>query len=160
MPSDDDRERLAETFDRAAQLYHRARPDYPTELFDDLVAVAGLSPGDRALEVGCATGKATFPLVRRGLRITCIQLGSNLAAVARQNVAGRDVEVVEARFEDWQPRPGEKFDLTAAVALHFMHYNFARPDKTLSKPYPTTPAIASGKAGRVWTLQEIAGLLD
>ncbi len=51
-------------------------------------------------------------------------------------------------------------NLAAAVALHFMQYNFARPHKTLSKPYPTTPAMTSGKAGHVWTLQEIAGLLD
>lgn len=27
-----------------------------------------------------------------------------------------------------------------AIALYFMHYNFARPHKTLSKRYPTTPA--------------------
>jgi hypothetical protein len=51
--------------------------------------------------------------------------------------------------------------LAAAVALHFMHYNFARPHKTLSKPYPTTPAMAAGVADHVWTLDEIAGgLLD
>jgi IS1 family transposase len=48
----------------------------------------------------------------------------------------------------------------AAVSLHFMHYNFARPHKTLSKPYPTTPAMAAGVADHVWTLQEIAALLD
>jgi IS1 family transposase len=32
----------------------------------------------------------------------------------------------------------------AAVALHFMHYNFARPHKTLANPYPRTPAMAAG----------------
>ena len=51
-------------------------------------------------------------------------------------------------------------NLAAAVALHFMHYNFARPHKTLSKPYPTTPAMAAGVGDHVWTLQEIAQLLD
>jgi hypothetical protein len=48
----------------------------------------------------------------------------------------------------------------AAVALHFMHYNFARPHKTLANPYPRTPAMAVGVADHVWTLTEIAGLLD
>jgi hypothetical protein len=33
-----------------------------------------------------------------------------------------------------------------------MHYNFARPHKTLSKPYPTTPAMASGVADHICTL--------
>ena len=51
-------------------------------------------------------------------------------------------------------------NLACAVSLHFMHYNFARPHKTLSKPYPTTPAMAAGVADHVWTVQEIAALLD
>lgn len=51
-------------------------------------------------------------------------------------------------------------NLAHAVSLHFMHYNFCRPHKTLSKPYPTTPAMAAGVADHVWTLEEIAGLLD
>jgi hypothetical protein len=51
-------------------------------------------------------------------------------------------------------------NLVAAVALHFMHYNLARPHKTLSRPYPTTPAMASDVANHVWTLAEIAGLLE
>lgn len=113
--SDDARTRLRQTFDRAADLYQRARPDYPDELFDDLVAVAGLTPGDRLLEVGCATGKATLPLARRGFRITCIELGAHLATAARRNLAGLDVEVQDGRFEDWQPRPEERFDLVFAA---------------------------------------------
>lgn len=51
-------------------------------------------------------------------------------------------------------------NLAAAVSLHFMYYNFARPHNTLSKPYPKTPAMAAGVADHVWTLQEIAALLD
>jgi IS1 family transposase len=48
----------------------------------------------------------------------------------------------------------------AAIALHFLHYNYARPHKTLAGPYPRTPAIAAGIADHVWTMQEIAALLD
>jgi len=51
-------------------------------------------------------------------------------------------------------------NLAHAVSLHFMHYNFARPHKSLKDPYPTTPAMAAGVADHIWTLQEIAGLLD
>jgi hypothetical protein len=49
---------------------------------------------------------------------------------------------------------------TAAVALHFMHYNFDRPHKTVANPYPRTPAMAAGVAHHVWTLREILALLD
>jgi cyclopropane fatty-acyl-phospholipid synthase-like methyltransferase len=71
---------LRTTFDSAADLYQRARPEYPEALFDTLAELAGLGAGDRLLEVGCATGKATIPLARRGFRITCIEIGPRLAA--------------------------------------------------------------------------------
>lgn len=48
----------------------------------------------------------------------------------------------------------------AAIALHFMYMNFARPHKSLAKPYPTTPAMAAGLADHIWTCEEIAALLE
>jgi hypothetical protein len=42
----------------------------------------------------------------------------------------------------------------AVVALHFMHYNFARIHKTLR----VTPAMEAGIADHVWSLEEIAQL--
>ncbi len=49
-----------------------------------------------------------------------------------------------------------------AVSLHFLHYNFARPYKTLTKCYgkPTTPAMAAGLAQYPWSVSQIAELLD
>src|SRR5437667_168245 len=38
---------------------------------------------------------------------------------------------------------------TAAVSLHFMHYNFARTHKSLKNPYPQTRAMAAGVADHV-----------
>ena len=119
MPGADERERLRQTFDQAAEIYDRVRPDYPEALYDDLVALADLQPGDRLLEVGCATGKATRPLARRGFRITCVELGPELAAAARRNLARYDVEVIEGRFEDWLT--DEPFRLVfAATAWHWI----------------------------------------
>jgi hypothetical protein len=46
----------------------------------------------------------------------------------------------------------------AAVGIHFMHYNFARPHKTLANPYPRTPAMAAGIADHIWTPREIVEL--
>jgi IS1 family transposase len=46
------------------------------------------------------------------------------------------------------------------LALYFMYYNFARPHQTLSKPYPTTPAMAVGVADHIWDIEEIVSLLD
>lgn len=118
--SDADRKRLGGTFDRASDLYQRARPEYPTALTERLLEVTQLRPGARLLEIGCATGKATLPLARRGFRIVCIEPGRALAAAARHNLAGFDVDVVEARFEDWRP-PAERFDMVfAATVWHWL----------------------------------------
>ena len=45
-------------------------------------------------------------------------------------------------------------NLEAAVALHFMYYNFGRVHKTLR----VTPAMEAGMARHVWSLEEIAAL--
>ena len=47
-------------------------------------------------------------------------------------------------------------NLMQAVSLHFMYYNFARIHQTLM----VTPAMESGVSDHVWSVEEIAGLLD
>jgi len=116
-----DRGRLRETFNEAAELYDRARPAYPTALFDDLAALSGIGPGCRVLEIGCGTGQATLPLAERGCEIVCVELGANMAAVAERKLAGfPSVRVVVSAFEDWQ-LPAEPFDVVfAATAFHWL----------------------------------------
>ena len=45
-----------------------------------------------------------------------------------------------------------------ALALYFMHYNFARPHKTLARPYPMTPAMAAGVSNRTWSIEDMVNL--
>ena len=112
--------RLRETFNEDAERYDRARPRYPERMFDDLAA-AGVAPGARVLEIGCGTGQATSSLAERGYRIVAVELGAEMAAVARRNLAGSgSVEVVTAPFEEW-PLPGEPFDVVfSATAFHWV----------------------------------------
>ena len=49
-------------------------------------------------------------------------------------------------------------NLAHAVSLHYMHYNFARPHKSLGKG--VTPAMAAGIATHPWTVWDIAELID
>lgn len=108
-------------FDEDAELYHRIRPGYPAELYDDLAELARIGPGCRLLEIGPGTGKATVELARRGCQILAVELGANLAAVARRNLAGYPrAEIVVSAFESW-PLPGEPFDVVlSATAFHWL----------------------------------------
>src|SRR5437762_428259 len=47
-------------------------------------------------------------------------------------------------------------NLEAAVALHYMHYNFCRIHQTLR----VTPAMEAGVTDHVWSLDELIALLD
>lgn len=117
-----ERERLRATFGSVAGLYHQARPEYPEDLFDELVLLADLRPGARLLEIGCGTGKATIPLARRGFLITGIEISPELAQQARRNLAGfPDVQIVAGSFEDWRPPDQVTYDLVfAATSWHWI----------------------------------------
>ncbi|HET8895009.1 MAG TPA: class I SAM-dependent methyltransferase [Gaiellaceae bacterium] len=121
MVDDAQRHRLRTTFEDVAELYDWARPTYPASLFDDLLTEAGLSAGSRVLEIGCGTGKATVDLAARGLEITCVELGAQLAEIARRNLAPfADAEVVTTDFETWDA--GDRcFDAVVAfTAFHWL----------------------------------------
>lgn len=117
-----DQRGLGRTFDSAADLYQRARPEYPEQLYGAVIAAAGLGADGRLLEIGCASGKATLPLARRGFHITCVEPGPALAAVARRNLASfPEVEVVQSTLEDIDPSEHGPFDLVfAATAWHWL----------------------------------------
>jgi SAM-dependent methyltransferase len=132
--------RLRETFDSAADSYDSARPTYPRQLFDDLVELAELRPPARLLEVGCATGKATRPLLERGFFVVCVELGVRLAERARDNLAGMPAEIHVAPFEVWETEHNQ-FDLVyAATAWHWIDsairyrkaYELLRPTGSLA----------------------------
>jgi SAM-dependent methyltransferase len=109
------------SFDRKAELYDAARPQYPEALVDEVVARSGIPAGGRILEIGAGTGKATVPFARRGYSILALEPGANMAAVLRRNVAafpGVSVEV--GTFEAWRGADGS-FDLAiSAQAFHWV----------------------------------------
>src|SRR6266536_1127576 len=117
----DNQKLLRATFDQVALLYDQARPGYPEQLFDDVVALSGITSHGRILEIGCGTGQATLPFARRGYPMVCVELGENLAAVARQRLADYpQVTVQTCAFEEW-PLPERAFELVvSATAFHWI----------------------------------------
>lgn len=112
---------LRDTFDTVAERYDRARPRYPRPLVDELARTSHLGPDSRVLEIAPGTGQLTVPLAEFGCRLTAVELGPSMAAVARRNLSAfprADVEVAD--FELWEP-PTEPFDLAViATAYHWL----------------------------------------
>ncbi|MBU0494188.1 MAG: class I SAM-dependent methyltransferase [Chloroflexi bacterium] len=109
------------TFNDAARLYDEVRPGYPDQLVEDVIALSGILPDGRILEIGCGPGKATLPFARRGYAMLCLELGPDLAALAAENCRPYPrVEVRCTAFEDW-PVETAAFDLViSAQAFHWI----------------------------------------
>jgi len=119
-------------FDAIAAEYDANRPAYPAELIEQAIEVAGLRAGDPVLELGAGTGKLTRALVAHVLRVTAVEPGENLIAVARESLrsdgslrtdgslGGSEVEFVQARLEDAE-LPADHFKAAfAAASFHWM----------------------------------------
>jgi len=100
-------------FGEDAEAYEAARPGYPDELVNDVLAAAGPGP---ALEVGAGTGKATVAFAARGIDLTCLELDPRMAAVLRTKV---NATIVVGPFESWQPDRGYGL-LYSAQAWHWI----------------------------------------
>ena len=124
----DEGKKLRTTFDEAASLYDEVRPGYPEDLFDDIILLSGIRPAGQILEIGCGTGQATVPFARRGYRILCIELGENMAALARRNLRRYpQAEVRTGAFEEFSLRE-RVFDLAiSATAFHWLDAAVAYP---------------------------------
>ena len=117
------------TFDDVAELYDRARPQYPQTLFDDVISLSRIRAGDRVLEVGCGTGRATVPLARLGYRMLCLEPGPALAHLARGKLATfTNVEVVSHTFEDWRLEGG-----AFRLVIYAQTFHWVAPEVRLAK---------------------------
>ena len=89
---------IAESFGSDADRYDRARPRYPDELVDRIVA--GAAPGQHRpdiLDVGCGTGIVARQFQAAGCRVLGVDPDARMADLARRH--GLEVEV--SAFEAW-----------------------------------------------------------
>jgi SAM-dependent methyltransferase len=104
---------MAESFGVDAERYDHARPAYPEELVERVVAGR---PRPTVLDVGCGTGIAARQLQAAGCDVLGVDPDERMADYARE----RGVEVEVATFETWEPR-GRTFDVvTAAQSWHWI----------------------------------------
>ena len=136
LPENGSRLELRGSFDADAEAYDRTRPVGPDVMFDDLVRLGGLAAGDRVVEIGCGTGQATVPLAERGLKVTAVELGAALAALARRRTAGfPGVSVAASSFEDWHD--ADDTPVRAVVSFNALHWidpatRYAKPAALLA----------------------------
>ncbi len=146
MSAPDREQRLV--FGEIAEQYDKYRPSYPDALFDAIVEFGALHPGDRALEIGAGTGKATAGFLARGLDVLALEPSAGMAAVLR----AKGVDTQESQFESWTPPAGGFRLVYAAQAWHWIHGDdrYERVARALATG--GTVALFWNK-GREWTGQ-------
>ena len=111
------------SFNEDVRNYDIARPDYPKELFSDILSYLDeRKAGKTALETGIGTGQATKPFLDAGFRVTAIELGDRLAAYTAEKFrAWPGLRVFCADFMEAEPEAAGSFDLLyAATAFHWL----------------------------------------
>jgi SAM-dependent methyltransferase len=153
-----DRHWLRSTFDEDPALYDSNRPVCPAQLFDDLLDLAHLRPGDRIVEIGCGTGQATLPLAKRGCVIMGIELGPHLAELARRKLAAfPNVTIVNAPFEAWDAADARFDGIVCFNAFHWLDpdLRFAKCAEVLREDGALvivgTPFVHPDDADPFWT---------
>ena len=100
-----------------AELYEAARPEYPQEAIDRLVAATRLGPGRVAVDLAAGTGKLTRRLLPSGARVVAVEPLAQMRAVLARTAPG--AEVVSGTAEQLPLETGSVDAVTVGQAFHW-----------------------------------------
>lgn len=112
----------ARSFGAAADVYDRARPDYPDQALSWVVeGITG-----PVLDVGAGTGKLTSALVQRGLTVSAVDPSEKMLEILAARLPSVPARIGTAESI---PAPDSSFDLvTFAQAWHWVDPELASPE--------------------------------
>lgn len=116
----------AEGFARAADVYERARPEYPPEAVIWLADRLGLRPGRVVVDVAAGTGKLTRLLVPTGARVIAVEPQAAMRAVLERAVPEAQSLAGTAEALPLADRSADA--VTAASAFHWFDRSKALPE--------------------------------
>jgi SAM-dependent methyltransferase len=113
-------------FELVADLYERARPEYPQEAVAWIAERLGLREGRTVLDLGAGTGKLTRALVATGAQVIAVEPGEAMLAELRRAVPAADALHGAAEAI---PLPDASVDAVAiGQAFHWFRHDEALPE--------------------------------
>lgn len=96
--------------DAIAVAHDQAKGFTPRLIEARASTLARVLPSGSVLDLGCADGLLTRALASDGRQVVAVDASSVRIDRTRRNCSGLPVELRRARFEDFRPEPGERFD--------------------------------------------------
>ena len=116
----------ARSFELVADVYERARPEYPPEAVAWIAAELDLRPGRTVLDLGAGTGKLTRSLVGTGARVIAVEPGEAMLAQLRAVLP--HVEALRGGAEAIPLADGSVDAITVGQAFHWFRHDEAVPE--------------------------------
>lgn len=143
------------SFEFVADVYERARPEYPADAIAWLAERLDLRPGRTVLDLGAGTGKLTRTLVSSGARVIAVEPGGQMLAQLRRVLP--DVEAVLGAAEAIPLEDGSVDAITVGQAFHWFRHAEALPEmRRVLRPRGGVGLVWNGR-GRQW---EVSKLLE
>jgi SAM-dependent methyltransferase len=141
MANDENLAAMAASFDQAADVYEKSRPEYPS------AAVDWLLPADAktVLDLGAGTGKLTRALAARGLDVVAVDPSPNMLDQLRDAVP--EALVRQGTAEDIPLGDASMDAVLVAQAWHWV-------DQDLALPSVARVLKPGGTLGLVWNLRD------
>jgi ubiquinone/menaquinone biosynthesis C-methylase UbiE len=117
---------VARGFESAAEVYERARPDYPQEALDWIVEALELTPSAQVVDVGAGTGKLSRQLVARGFHVTAVEPIEEMRSILERAVP--EATALAGTAESIPLADGVADAATAAQAFHWFDHARALPE--------------------------------
>ena len=125
---------LSRSFEQVADLYERARPEYPREAVDWLAERLDLRDGRTVLDLGAGTGKLTRALVPTGARVIAVEPGERMLAELRRTLP--HVETLIGAAESIPLADASVDAITMGQAFHWFRHDEAIPElRRVLRPY-------------------------
>ncbi|MBQ9766678.1 MAG: class I SAM-dependent methyltransferase [Lachnospiraceae bacterium] len=111
---------LKNTFSKVINDYDAARPTYPKELYDKVLAFSGIGTNAEVLEVGAGTGQATDLFLQGDFTFDLLEVSDEQVAFLKQKY-GSDPKVTVKKDYFEQHETEKKYDLIySATAFHWV----------------------------------------
>jgi SAM-dependent methyltransferase len=114
------------SFELVADLYERARPEYPRDAVEWVAAELDVRPGRKVLDLGAGTGKLTRALVDTGAHVIAVEPGA--AMLAQLRAALPEVEALRGGAEAIPLADASVDAIAVGQAFHWFRHDKAVPE--------------------------------